>query len=56
VAALGQAVVVDQLGIGLLGPAARGLEEFVGEGADGGRDVDAEGLEERQLVLPIEPR
>src|ERR1700683_5375281 len=41
VSALVELVVVDQLGIGPLGPAARSLVELVGERAHGNRDRDA---------------
>src|SRR3954468_15052856 len=58
VAALGQAVVVDQLGIGLLCPALRRLVDLVGEGADGDRDLDAARVEEaaaREVgIVPVE--
>ena len=60
VAALGKPVVVDELRIGLLGPALRRLVDLVGEGADGDRDLDAPRIEEaarREMrIVPIEPR
>src|SRR3954469_12717611 len=56
VAALVEAVVVHQLRIGLLGPAARRGVDLVREDADGDRDPDVLGLEEHQLVLPVQPR
>src|SRR5215217_2581483 len=45
VPALVELVVVDQLGIGVLSPAARRLIELVGEDAHGHRDVHALGVE-----------
>ena len=55
-AALGQPVVVDQLGIGLLGPALRRGVDLVRKGADRRRQRDALGREEGELALPVEPR
>ena len=43
--ALGEFVVVDELGIGLLCPALRGWIEFVREDAHGNRDGDAFDIE-----------
>ena len=54
VAALVELVVVDQFGIRPLRPAPRGWIELVREDAHGNRDGDALGVEEAQLVLPIE--
>jgi hypothetical protein len=55
VPALGELVVVDEFGKGLLRPASRGGIEFVWKDAHGGRDNHASDAEERiTLVLPIE--
>ena len=67
--ALGRSVVVDELRIGPLRPAARHRIELVGEGAHRDRHLDADRLEEVNIValdaearrsprqrLPIEPR
>src|SRR5215468_1188770 len=48
-------VEVDEVGVGALGPAARGLEDLVGEDADGGRDRHALDVEEPDRVLPVQP-
>src|SRR5258705_7354503 len=47
---------MDELGKGLLGPAARGWIEFVREDAHGNRDGDAFGIEIPEFAksLPIE--
>src|SRR6266550_876304 len=47
-------VEVHELGVGLLGPAARALVQLLGEDAHGGRDGDALDVEEAELVLPVE--
>src|SRR5215218_3339539 len=47
-------VVVDEVGVRLLGPAPRNPVELVGEGAHADRDRDALGGEETTLVLPVE--
>src|SRR4029453_9674662 len=44
-------VVVDEIGIGPLGPAPRRLVELVRENAHGNRDFDALGSEKGELVL-----
>ena len=49
-------VVVDEVGVRLLGPAARNPVDLVGEGAHADRDLDALEGEEGQLVLPVQPR
>src|ERR1700755_3454832 len=54
-AALRQAVVVDELGKRLLGPAPGRRVDLVGKGADGHRDGDVLRCEEWELVLPEEP-
>ena len=58
--ALRKLVVVDELGIGLLGPALRRLVDLVREGADGDRDLDAPDVEEAARgdlrVVPVEAR
>src|SRR5215207_3295029 len=48
-------VVVDEVGIRLLGPAARRAVDLFGEHADGYRNCDALGTEERELAFSIEP-
>ena len=59
-AALGEPVVVDELGIRLLRPALRRLVDLVGEGAHGDRDLDAPRIEEaarrKMRVVPVEAR
>src|SRR5215217_8801698 len=47
-------VVVDEVGVRLLGPAPRNPVELVGEGAHADRDRDALGGEEATLERPIE--
>jgi hypothetical protein len=55
VAAFVERVVVEEVvGVGALGPAARGLVELVGEDTDGKRDRDGLGVEEVGLVLPVQ--
>src|SRR5438128_1509979 len=54
VAALVELVVVDEIGIGPLGPVAGRLVELIREDAHRGWDLDALGTEEGELVLPIE--
>src|SRR3712207_870079 len=56
VAALVDLVEVDQAGVGLLGPAARGLVLLAGKDTHGDRNGDALGVEEAALVFPIETR
>src|SRR5215216_5466560 len=56
VVALVDLVVVDEVGVGLLGPAPRGLVELVGEDAHRRRDGDALDVEEAEGVLPVETR
>ena len=48
--------VIDELGVGPLGPTPRGLILFAGEYAHGNRDGDTLGVEEAALVFPIEAR
>src|SRR3954454_11185749 len=47
-------VEVDEIGIGLLGPAPRRLIQLPGEDAHGSRDGDVLDVEEAQRVLPVE--
>src|SRR5918993_6064413 len=54
VTALGQAIVVDQVRKGLLGPTARRGVDLVGKGAHRDRNGDTLGREERELALPEE--
>src|SRR5215204_3589787 len=54
VVALVDFVEVDEVGVGLLGPAPRGLVELVGEDAHRGRNRDALDVEEAEGVLPVE--
>src|SRR5215468_12754106 len=56
VAALVDLVVVDEVGVGPLGPAPRRLILLAGKDAYGHRDGDALGVEEAALVFPIETR
>src|SRR5262249_27513791 len=61
VTTLGSLVVVDQLGIGLLGPALRGSVDFVWESRHGNWDLDATHVEEAGTarmvgVVPVESR
>ena len=56
VAAFVDLVVVDELGIRPLRPALRGRIQLVGEDGHADRDLDALGVEEGQLALPVEPR
>src|SRR6266542_3850368 len=56
VAALGDLVEVDEVGIGLLDPAPRRLICLAGEDAHGHRNGDAFGVPKAALVFPIEPR
>src|SRR5215211_1248957 len=55
VVALVDLVVVDEVGIGLFGPAPGGLIELVGEHADRGRDRGTLDVEEAEGVLPVQP-
>ena len=55
-AALGDAVVMDQLRVGPLRPAARRLILLAREDGHRDRDLDALGVEEAALILPVEPR
>src|SRR3954453_5731369 len=48
--------VIDELGIRLLGPAARGLVLFAGEYAHRDWDRDAFGVEKAAFVFPVETR
>src|SRR2546426_1087511 len=52
--ALRELVEVDELGVGLFGPAPWHLIELTGEHADGGRHADALRVEEAQRVLPVQ--
>src|SRR6476660_6303882 len=54
-AALVHLVVVDELGVGAFGPAQRGRIQLVREDRDADRYLDALGVEEGQLALPVEP-
>src|SRR5258708_3335270 len=54
VAALVVPVVEDELGIGLLRPALRGLIELLREGAHARRNGDVLRREEREMALPVE--
>src|SRR5689334_10805365 len=54
VPALVELVVMDEVGIGLLGPAPRHLIELVRKDAYGYGDGDALRVEEAELVFPIE--
>jgi hypothetical protein len=56
VAALVDLVEVDQVGIGFLGPAARGLVLLAGKDGHGNRDGDALGVEEATTIFPIQAR
>src|SRR6202042_2874129 len=47
-------VVVDEVGVSTLGPAARGLVDLAGKYAHAGRDGDVLGVEEAELVVPVE--
>jgi hypothetical protein len=47
-------VVVDQVGVGLLGPVPRGLIELAGEDAHASRDGDVLGVEEAEGVVPVQ--
>ena len=53
-AALIDLVVVDEVGVGPLGPAPRRLILLAGKHAHGHRDGDALGVEEATLVFPVE--
>src|SRR5262249_45890136 len=55
-AALVGLVVVDEVGVGPLGPAARRLILLAREDARGHRDGDALGVEEATLVFPVQTR
>src|SRR5947208_8829791 len=54
VVALVDCVEVDEVGVGLLGPAPRRLIELPRKHAHGGRDGDALDVEEAERVLPVE--
>src|SRR5215467_12821727 len=54
VAALVDLVVVDEVGVGPLGPAPRRLVLLAREDARGHRDGDALGVEEATPVFPVE--
>ena len=58
--ALGETIVVDELGVSLLSPTLRCLVNLFGEGTYGNRNLDASRIEEtsRQIVagVPIEAR
>src|SRR5215218_6077439 len=56
VAALVDLVEVDQVGVGLLCPAARGLILLAGKDAHGYRNGDALGVEEATTIFPIQTR
>src|SRR5262249_4703159 len=47
-------VVVNELGIGPLSPAPRGLILLAGKDAHGHRNGDALGVEEATLIFPVE--
>ena len=49
-------VVIDELGIGSLGPASRVLICLAGKDAHGHRNGDALGVPKATLIFPIEPR
>src|SRR5215216_4235686 len=49
-------VEVDEVGVGLLGPASRRLVLLAGEDRYGNRDLHSLGVEEAALVLPVEAR
>src|SRR5262245_66543471 len=55
--ALGEAVVVDELGIRLLGPTLRRLVDLFGESAHCDRDLDAPNIEEAagRKIMPSIP-
>ncbi len=48
-------VEVDELGVGPLGPAARGPVDLLMEDGDGGRDGHVLDAEEVERVLPVQP-
>src|SRR5687767_13408555 len=54
VVALVDFVEVDEVGVGLLGPAPRRLIELSRKDADGSRNCDALDVEEAKVVLPVE--
>ncbi|MNL11724.1 hypothetical protein D3C87_1325700 [compost metagenome] len=56
VAALGQAVEVNQLRVGTLRPASWRGVDLVGEHTHGNRNGDVLRREKVELVLPIQPR
>src|SRR5215213_6475012 len=56
VTALVDLVEVDQVGVGLLGPAPRGLVLLAGKDAHGNRDGDTLCVEKATPIFPIEPR
>ena len=53
--ALVDLVVVDEVGVGTLGPTAGCLVELVGGDGDGGRESGALDVEKAEGVLPVEP-
>ena len=55
-AAFIHAVVIDEIGIGSLGPTSRGFILLAGEDCYGHRDLDTFGVEKAALVFPIETR
>src|SRR5450755_1683161 len=54
VSAFREPVVVNQFGIGFLGPALRGLIDLVRKGAHRNRDGDVPGGEKSTLIFPVE--
>src|SRR5687768_11763870 len=56
VTAFVELVVIDELGVGPLRPASRGLILFAREYAHGNGNGDALGVEKATLVFPIETR
>src|SRR5262245_33358009 len=56
VTALFGVMVVDEVGVGLLGPAPRRLILLARENADRHRDLDALRVEEAALIFPVKPR
>src|SRR5215213_4841326 len=49
-------VEIDEVGVGLIGPAARGLILLAGKHARSHRNGDALGVEKATLIFPIETR
>src|SRR4051812_46500235 len=56
VPALVELVVVNELGVGALGPTPRSLVELFRKRADGYGNGNVLRREERKLALPVEPR